>query len=208
MQLSSGAFNAFLGGVGQDFQWRRASACPCINPASGAATPNCPFCSGKGVTWAAEVAGKAGMQQQSPRKQFAMFGVFEPGDATLTIPSNSVLYGAGHLDRFRALNSTNPFSTAMIRGDNDKILGTVQSISRVYWIAADVIVEGGIPAVGDDGTLTWTSGEPPAGTAYSISGIKYDEFFVYLSLPSDRNAHAGAALPRKLLARKFDLFNR
>jgi hypothetical protein len=163
MRLSPQAFNNHLNGIGQDFMWRRAIACPCINPASGAATPGCSFCNGKGVQWSAEVAGKAGMQAQSQRKQFAMFGVYEPGDATLTIQSDSALYEAGHLDRFRSLNSTNPFSMAMIRGDNDKLLGSIKSISRVFWIAGASIVEGGIPTVGAARPRPKAAGGPPAG---------------------------------------------
>lgn len=210
MQLSPGAFNAFLGGIGQDFAWRQSFACPCVNPASGAAKQNCPLCFGKGRQWSAEVSGKAGMTNQSQKKGFASFGTWEPGDAVLTIGSDSALYAAGQYDRFRAVNSTHVFSHNLMHDGSDKLLGTVVSISRVFWLnsAGTATVEGGIPTVAADGSMTWATGEPSAGAAYSISGVKYDEFFVYMDLPSNRNEHAGATLPKRLPVRRFDLFGR
>jgi hypothetical protein len=212
MRLSPARFNRFLSGdVHQDFAWRRSYACPCINTTSGSSSPreDCQLCNGKGRQWNAEVSCKAGMTNQTPQKGFAQFGTWESGDATFTIPSSSAMYACGQYDRIRALNSTNPFSYNLVRGDGDKLLGTIVSISRVFWIAQDevTIVEGGIPTVGADGALTWTTGEPPANVAYSVSGVKYDEFFVYLPLSSDRNSGV-SGLPMKLLARVFDLYGR
>ncbi|HCE08552.1 MAG TPA: hypothetical protein DEQ40_08120 [Oxalobacteraceae bacterium] len=210
MQLSPDAFNGFLIGVGQQFAWRQSFACPCVNPASGAAKPNCPLCNGKGQMWAAEVAGIAGMTSQNQKKGFANFGTWEPGDAVLTVGSDSPLYGAGQYDRFRAINSTQRFSQIVVPGQNDKLLGTIKSVSRVFWLntAGDTAIDGGIPAINADGSMTWTSGAPPADTTFSISGVKYDEFYLYLALPSNRNEHQGAELPQKLPVRKFDLFGR
>lgn len=210
MQLSPGEFNGFLATVGQKFAWRQAFACPCVNPASGASKPGCPLCNGKGQMWGAEVPGVAGMTSQNQKKGFANFGTWEPGDAVLTIGSDSPLYQAGHFDRFRAINSTQRFSQIVVPGQNDKLLGTIVSISRVFWLTPDgtAAIEGDIPTVGADGSLTWDSGAPPAGKTYSISGVRYDEFFAYMALPSNRNEHQGAALPQKLPVRKFDLFGR
>ena len=103
MQLSPTAFNAHLLNIGQRLGWRRAFACPCVNPASGAARQDCPLCRGKGRQWAAEVIGVAGMQNQSQKKGFAQFGTWEPGDALLTVGSDSPFYDAGQYDRFRAV---------------------------------------------------------------------------------------------------------
>lgn len=210
MELSPSRFNEFLGGIGQRFAWRQAFACPCVNPASGASKPGCPLCNGKGQMWSAEVPGVAGMTAQNHKKGFANFGTWEPGDALLTIGSDSKLYGAGHFDRFRAINSTHRFNYVVVPGQNDKLLGTIKSVSRVFWLnsGGTAVVEGGIPAVAADGSLTWTSGAPPAGASYSITGIKYDEYFAYMALPANRNEHQGAALPQKLPVRKWDLFGR
>ncbi|MDB5550520.1 MAG: hypothetical protein JWL86_504 [Rhizobium sp.] len=210
MQLSPAAFNGWLRNIGQDLAWRQAFACPCINPASGASKPNCPLCNGKGRQWNDEVVGRAGFQSLAPKKGFAAFGTWEPGDATLTIGSDCPFYIAGQYDRFRSLNSTAPFSTHLVRGEADVLLGTVETISRVFWLntAGDTVIEGGIPTVNEDGTMTWTTGEPPDGQTYSISGVKYEEWFCYMDMPGDRAMHAGAALPKKLAVRKFDIFAR
>lgn len=216
MQLSPAAFNAFLGnatagaGIGQAFYWRRRYACPCITPSSGAARQDCPLCNGKGHQWAAEVIGAAGFVNTSEKKAFAMFGAWEPGDAMLTVGSDCPFYGAGQFDRFRAATSTSPFSYSKIHDGNDYLLGTIVSIARVFWLndAGTADVEGGIPTVDQNGALTWTSGEPPAGRSYSITGVKYDEFFCWLDMPNDRNEHFGAALPKRMPIRKLDLLMR
>lgn len=212
MRLSPARFNGFLSGpVSQRFGWRRADACPCFNPDSGAADQACTLCRGKGWTWRAEVTADcfAGMTNQTPAKGMAAFGVWEPGDATLTIPANSALYNVGWYDRIRALDSTNPFSSKFIHDGGDALLGSISCIDRVYWLADDrvTIVEGGIPQVADNGALSWSAGEPPAGRAYAINGVKYDEFFVFKTLSSDRNSGING-LPKKLLARVFDLLGR
>jgi hypothetical protein len=96
-----------------------------------------------------------------------------------------------------------------VRGQNDKIALPVQRIDRVYWIGAgNVIVEGGIPAVAGNGQVSWASGAPGAGTQYSVSGTRYSEYFIWDDMPGDRNHHYGARLPRKLVARRFDLYGR
>lgn len=194
----------------QNFAWRAAAACPCVSPASGAANPNCPICSSTGRVWAAEVSCVAGMQQMRNDKAIASFGTWAPGDALFTVGSNSPLYAAKQYDRIRAVNATNPFSQVLVPGANDKLLGTIISISRVFWLnpAGDTIIEGGIPTVNANGSLTFTSGAPPANTQFSVTGIRYDEFYVYMQLPANRNNDLGSTLPKKFQGRRFDLFGR
>lgn len=193
--------------IGQDYLWRKSASCPCFNPLSGAANPKCKVCLGKGRIWAAAVPAKAGMMQQTGIKKFAQFGQFEIGDATLTIPQASPMYEAGQFDRITMLNSSERFSINLTRGI-DRIYRSVILVDRVFWIVNDAIVEGGIPTVAADGTLSWTSGAPPSGMQYSIAGDSRDDYFVWLDLVSDRGEHFGARLPKKVVLRKFDLFNR
>ncbi|MFD3263208.1 hypothetical protein [Phenylobacterium ferrooxidans] len=209
MRFSPTNLNAHIVNMGQDLGWRRASACPCFSPASGNARFDCLLCGGRGHTWAAEVVVRAGLSSQTSKKALAQFGVYEIGDALLTIGSDSPLYDMGQYDRVRGLTSTNRFSTMMTRGQGDTLLGTIKSVDRVFWLneAANATVEGGIPTVSDAGVLTWATGEPPAGTQYVVNGVRFDEFFAFLDLPSDRNI-GGANLPRKVPVRKFDLLGR
>ncbi len=209
MRFSPAHFNAHIGNMGQDLAWRRASACPCFSPSSGQARFDCPLCGGRGHTWEAEVRVRAGLTSQTSKKALAQFGVYENGDALLTIGSDSPLYEMGQYDRVRGLTSTNRFSTMMTRGQDDTLLGTIESIDRVFWLneAGAATVDGGIPTVSDVGALTWSSGEPPAGTQYVVNGVRFDEFFSFLDLPNDRNV-GGADLPRKVPVRKFDLLGR
>lgn len=211
MQLSAQRFNAFLGGaVRQDVLWRRHSACPCVNPASGAADPLCPVCGGTGHSWADPVPAWAGVTSQSPRRAYAVFGGWELGDAVITIGSDSPLYAAAEFDRIQLLASTTPFSDVRTPGLNDRLRAPVQSISRVFWLSADrsTVVEGSVPTVGADGSLSWPDGGgPPQGVSYTVEGVRFLELYVYGPLASDRNSGA-ASLPLKLAARNFDLIGR
>lgn len=210
MQFSPTRFNAHLSGMGHDLGWRRSYACPCVNPSSGQPNPAHAACGGKGRQWDAEIVCRIGFQGQSARKGMADFGVWEPGDAVLTIGSDQACYNAGRFDRFRSLSSTHTFTDNLRRSYTDRLNGTIISVDRVFWLDANGNnVAGDIPSVDPaTGALTWASGAPPAGVVYSISGTRYDEYFAYLDLPQNRPLNAGAALPKKLPVRRFDLFGR
>lgn len=215
MRLNPAAFDAFLvtGGdaIGQDFIWRPSRACPCVNANSGAANPKCPQCSGKGRLWLAGVHAKAGMTAQQNIKKFGQMGLYEMGDATLTIPQASAMYGCDQFDRVVMLNSTERFSLVLKRGGPaEKVFRTrVVSVEPVFWLDdLGQVVTGGTPTLALDGTPSWTSGAPPLGTTYTITGVSCDEYFVWNNMVSDRGEHMGAALPRKCIVRKFDLFGR
>lgn len=210
MQLSPDAFNAHIARMGASFYHRRAYACPCQTPGSNAADPACPNCDGKGITWAAETGPhKVGFTQQQAKRASDRYGSWEPGDAVLTLGSDTPVYQAGHYDRFRSAIGTSPFSFNLRRGLNDKLNGSIVAIDRVFYRNdAKALVECAIPTVGAGGVLTWASGvSPPNGYFYSVSGTRYDEFFAYMALTQDRPIH-DAALPRKLPVRRLDLFAR
>lgn len=211
MKLNPAAFNRHLNHMGQRMLWRQSFACPCIQEHSGAADASCPLCKGKGRTWNAPIEGKAGVTQMQVNPSFQDFGAMEQGDLTLSIPSDSLLYIMGRFDRVTLLNSTDVFSRTLTRGMNDNLADmAVSSITRVFWLNPEgtAAVEGGIPTVSPDGVLTWTSGAPDPGVQYSITGLKFSEYFVYSALPSNRNEHMGAQLPKKVNVRLWDLFGR
>jgi hypothetical protein len=206
--LAPGAFDRALNGaLGQKLGWRKAFSCPCVSANSGAAAPACSICAGKGTYWQAEIVGTCGLSNQSQGKSFAQFGEWQPGDALLTIPETAPFYLAGQYDRFRALGSIERFSTALTPGLNDKLLGTIVAIDSVQWVVNNALVQGAIPTVNADGSLTFATGAPPANTSYVVNGTKSVEFFAYLALPASRNVGV-SGLPRKLPIRRFDLFGR
>jgi hypothetical protein len=213
MRLNPAAFNTFLGGIGQKYSWRRSYACPCVDPHSGASKPSCPLCFGNGRQWIAPVDGVAGMAGAKTQRDWAQFGVYESGDVVVTIGSDSPMYAMGQFDRVTALNASNQFSVVLTRGEATEAaklrLITLKSIDRVFWLTTDgtTVVEGGIPAVAN-GVPTWASGAPPAATQYTISGSRSLEYFCYGDFPSNRNEHSGAPLPKRVVLRDFDLFNR
>lgn len=211
MQLNPQAFNALIDNMGESFLWRRAYACPCINPHSGAAKPGCPQCNGKGHIWDAAIESTAGVCSSGTQLNWTKMGRAEAGDLVLIIGENSPLYEVGQFDRVTALTSSDGFSLPLVRGTpTDRIFGPVQVFTRVFWLnAGGAIVEGGLPVQAADGTLSWPNGgAPPAGATYSVSGSRYTEYFCFGQYSSDRMKHHGARLPRKMVMRRFDLYGR
>lgn len=210
MLFDPGAFNDLLGGLGEYFQWRRASACPCINPDSGSPSKKCPHCFGKGKLWSAAQRVAAATASSSVQQQWAKFGRWETGDLVLSIPEDSPLYGIAMFDRVRCETSTDSFSTVLIRGgDGERLQVPVQCITRVFWFdGAGAIVEGQAPAVADNGALTWSAGAPPAGKPYTIEGVKFQEYYALEQFSNDRMKSYGMRLPRRMVMRKFDLWGR
>jgi hypothetical protein len=193
MRLNPPAFNGLLNGIGQAFKYRKAFTCPCRNASSGAGNPKCPKCAGKGVFWGPPIDATAGVASQGVTKQYAQFGQWEAGDAVFSIPEDSPMFDAGRFDRMLMLNSTDRFSLTITHGASDRI----NLPNEVY---------GGMPVFDDAGYLTWTSGEPPLGKQYAIAGTRFTEYFIWEMLPSDRGEHHGARLPKRVQARRFNLF--
>lgn len=214
MQLNPGAFNTFLRGIGQVVSWRPSVACPCLNEHSGAAEQNCPLCRGKGHIWSSGIEGVVGVTRQAVEPEWKDFGNYEAGDMTATVGSDSPLYDMGRFDRVELRNSTDRFSRVLQRGVNDAALDVpVVKITRVVWRSLDRtrLIEGALPTwnpVTRALTFPATGVVPDPGQQYTLVGEKFDEYYVYQMLPSDRNEHQGAPLPKRVQMRKFDLFGR
>lgn len=214
MRFNGQAFDSFLAGIGQTVTWRRSYACACVNAESGAPDPKHALCGGKGRIWDAPVETVVGVASQKVQIQWQAMGMFEAGDMVVSIPQVSPLWDAGQFDRVTMLNSTDVFSQPLKRGaPSERLLFRVARLTRCFWLnPADrnTIIEGSLPVVATDGTLSWVGGvgEPPMGTSYSLTGEKFDEYFVFQDLSSDRNEHQGMRLPKRCVLRKWDLFGR
>lgn len=209
MRLNPTDFDRLLNGLGQNFTLRKAFACPCVNPHSGAAKPNCPFCEGKGRQWTAGVDGKAAVVSRNAMRKVVDIGFMDAGDMMISIPSDSPIYQIGQFDRVLTRNRTEPFSKNMVRGQNDVLKLPVLLIERAYWIdKTGQMVEAEPPTVGADGVLSWRANAPPMGTTYSLTGRQQQEYFVYQEMPFDRPMHFGSTLPRRVILRRFDLLGR
>ena len=212
MRLNPAAFDRHLQSIGQQVQWRRSFACACYNQQSGSADPKHALCAGKGRIWDQPRPSVVGVASQKTLAQWQAMGMFEAGDTVLSIPQSSSMYDEiSQFDRVTMLNSTDVFSQPLTHGaPSERLLFQVASITRCFWLHPQTrnIVEGGLPSVGPDGRLTWTSGEPPPGASYSLTGTKYGEFFCFGDFPSDRPEHSGARLPKRVVLRRWDLFGR
>lgn len=208
MILASGKFNILLNGYAQSFLWRKGYACPCVNPNSGQPKIGCTTCSGKGRFWSAAVSGVAAVMGRDVMKKQSGFGVFDQGDIMLSIPSDSPLYALGMYDRVAAVNRTEPFSQNFVAGINENLRFTPVSIDSVYWLdGSSQLVSGDIPTINSNGTITWGAIKPPVKTTYSMTGRRHPEYFAFDEIPLDRAHHNGEPLPRRVVVRRFDLFN-
>lgn len=212
MRFNRELFNRHVANIGQDVRWRAAFACSCVNPDSGAPDPKCKLCGKKGRVWAAPVDTICAPQKQEVQAEWANSGLWEAGDLVVTIPENSPMWDSGQFDRVTMKNSADRFSLPLTRGaPNDNLaLFAVKSIDRVFWRhpQTQALIEGGIPTVSETGQLTWSAGEPPIGTKYSITGWKFSDYFVFGDFPSNRNMHSGIRLPKRVVLRRWDLMPR
>lgn len=212
MRFNQNRFNRHIANIGQQIKWRPAFACSCVNPTSGAPDPKCTLCRKKGRIWGAAQDTVCGLTKQDTQAEWANSGMYEAGDLVVTIPENSPMWDSGQFDRVTMLNATDRFSQPLTRGSatDDLSLFAVKSIDRVFWKhpQTQALIEGGIPTVAPDGTLTWADREPPMGTSYSITGWKYSEYFYWGDFPSSRNMHSGMRLPKRVVLRRWALLDR
>ena len=214
MQFNAAAFDRHLANIGQQIVWRRSYACACVNPASGNPDPKHALCAGKGRLWVAGVRDVIGIARQDTVAEWVQSGLYESGDMVLSIPQSSPMWdGAGPFDRVVMLNSDDVFSQPLVRGaPAERLLFVPARIDRVFWLSPadkNVIVEGSIPVCDANGVLSWPNGgAPPLGVSYSLTGLKQSEYFIFGRWPSDRNQHSGMRLPKRVIARKWDLFGK
>lgn len=209
-QLNPAAFARMLENFSEPALYRPAFACPCINPSSGSARANCLHCNGQGWLWSAPQQINIAVASSSVQQAWAKMGSYESGDLVLSIPNTSPAYEIAPFHRVTMLANTDEKSAPLTRGaPRERLLGPIKSIRRVFWInALNAVVEGAIPAVNEDGTLGWPAvGAPPAGQQYSITWVRYLEYFAFTQFANDRMKH-NLPLPRRMVLRRFDLMGR
>lgn len=211
VRFNQQAFNRHLDNMGQQILWQSAYACSCYNTASGAADPKCRLCKGKGRIWDPAKKTVCGICKQETQSEWADSGLWEQGDLVVTIPEQSPMWDSGQFDRVTMLNAQDRFSMPFEHGaPTEMFLFIPTKIDRVFWRhpQTQALVEGGIPKIQPDGTPVWTTGEPPLGMKYSITGWRNSEYFVFGNFPSSRNQHSGMRLPKRVVLRRWDLFGR
>lgn len=208
MQLQQAAFNRFLAGIGQHAQWRSSALCPCVSPHSGAPDPSCNVCSGRGIIWAAPVACVIGSAGRDTMRTWAQFGQFDAGDMVAIIGSDSPAYAIAENDRVTMLDRVEPFAVNVISGVQDRVRWPVVAVDSASTIVSGALVNLDPPTVGADGALVWSGDAPAPGATVALTGRKQAEFFVFNDRVFVRQHHGGAQLPRRVVLRRFDLFQR
>lgn len=210
MKLNAQKHNANVHHFAQEVLWRKAYDCTCLNKYSGASDIECTHCFGMGHIWDKPIKSAIGVLPQKAQKEWAQFGMYESGDILVSIPSDVSVYGIGEFDRITLTHATHPFSLTLVKGESESISGLATEFCRVFWIDQnDDIIDSVLPSCDEDG-LVWSGDEndPPAGVRYSITGRRNPEYFSIPEIPYDRPHHMGEPLPRKVVLRRYDLFER
>jgi hypothetical protein len=208
MLLEPADFNDFLGQMGQQVDWRVASACPCRHARSGAADTACGQCHGLGYYWSDPARCLVAISGQKTQAEWAKFGLWENGDQVVTLPSDSAAYAMGQFDRLTMVQSSIPFRVVL--RPSDVLRDQVVIVDQATWFVGDTLVTANLPPeVGEDGvTLSWPGDQPPLGAQVALSGRKRPEYFCLQEFPQDRAHHGGRDLPRRVVLRRFDLLGR
>ena len=206
MRLSPSRLNGLFNGFAQRIAWRRSHECPCRDPRSGAADRNCPLCGGVGHTWDDPIEGLAAISGQKVQQNWAKLGMWQDGDQVMSLPSDSPLYHAGKWDRFDMLDSTAPFSIVLQPGR--ALIMKPVSIDTAFYLAGGARVYLEPPEVDEGGVLVWLEQAPPSDAQVTLSGRKVPVYSVLSEFPQDRAHHRGLPLPRRVVARVFDLAGR
>jgi len=214
-------FDAFLLSHGTPAVWRKARTCPCLDPTSGQANINCPFCRDyPGLVWDAGVPITILAPGRARRDQYDQLGMWMQGMVTLTFPSTVT---PGHQDQVEFLAAELVVNNERhTRGDPDP-LG--RSTERLRFptplniefceaiVGADPDGRGGTLiqygffgdfTVSDAGTIDWVAGHGPAvGLTYTM---RYTARPVYVCWsPMSRDEHA-TKQPYRVLAQRLDFF--
>ncbi|HWY23758.1 MAG TPA: hypothetical protein VNX47_02500 [Nevskia sp.] len=214
MKLNPDAFNRFAGEIGQRVFWRRAHECPSRNPDSNQHNSACRACV-NGRIWETGECTHLALSGQKLQQAWASYGqsagLFEKGDVVCSLPSDVPLYGMGEYDRVAFIDSSEPFSIAYgVLQQSVKFKFTVTKVERLFWLDPTLsnVIDGTLPVVNSDGTITFGRVAPPANTAFTITGRRVPEYFCFADYPQDRAHFGGEPLPRKVILRPFDLFSR
>jgi hypothetical protein len=80
-------FEEMLDRRGRSIEWKEAIICPCTNMDSGQPAYHCKACGGKGYTYSTPIVAKSAITSITLNQDWeAMAGVFEVGDAVMTVP--------------------------------------------------------------------------------------------------------------------------
>lgn len=215
---------------GRPVRWQEGVICSCWNPDSGSPIYACVACHGKGYVYQAPVEDKAMITSITLSKDFeAMAGVFEVGDAVMTIPKrvplritnglptgqfrNNLIFDIGMYDRITLLDDEFKSSEVLVKGTpinarlpdtllND-VVTKVKSVQKYNLITGAVVVyRSGIDYRLTGNLVDWLVGgvAPATGEQYSVVYYHRPIYVVTATLPKPRHQD-GQDFPRYVALR-------
>jgi hypothetical protein len=219
---------------GRPIMWEEAVMCTCWDFRSGQPLYSCRACNGKGYIYMEPVESNALVMSVNLSKDFQdMAGVFEVGDAVMTVPKHipkklynggydmsdiedNPMYDIGLWDRVTLLDDEYKSSEILIKGipmdsrpadtlRNDKITG-VKSIQKYNKNTGEATYyELGIDFAVQGSKINWIdmANSPSEGEQYSVVYFHRPIYIVTATLPKPRHQD-GQDLPRYVALRYLD----
>lgn len=215
---------------GRSVQWQEAIICSCVSMDSGQPLYTCKACHGKGFIYEYPIVAKSAITSITLNQDWeAMAGVFEVGDAVMTVPKhvpirNSVgiptgistanpVFEIGMNDKVTLLDDDFKTSEVLIKDmpiggrPSDTLLNdiitrikTIRTYDSVTGISISYTVGVDYILVGNKISWTSTGRKPAIGQQYSVVYFHKPMYVVIATLPKPRHQD-GQDFPRYVALR-------
>lgn len=213
---------------GRQVQWQEAQICSCWNSQTGQAQFNCAACHELGYIYSSPYVGTALVMSITTTKEFMEAGVFDTGDAIMTVPKrypiklqnglvdkthfiDNPMFDIGMYDLVTLLDDEYKYSVNLVKGapahgyPPETLPHPV--VTRIKQVYKTDSTTGNITTYlqGTDFTLNgrqiqWIGKQPNAGEQYSVVYFHRPVYTVYTTLPKPRHQD-GQDLPRHVVLR-------
>lgn len=200
---------------GRPIRWREATICSCHHPTSGQPSYVCEACKGIGYIYQSPYEGIALVQSLVLNKTHETVGLFELGDALMTVPRHYLpllpngkydkknqipnpIFDIGMFDLITLLDDEYKSSELLVKGESvsgrtpDTLLN--EDITRIKFVYKSDPMTGEVTAylqnedfklVGN--RIEWVGNQPTDGETYSVTYYHLPTYIVHMELPRQRH---------------------
>lgn len=213
---------------GRPVRWQEAIICSCWNTQTGQPLFSCEACHGTGYMYGPPYDGIALVMSITAEKEFLESGVFEAGDAVMTVPkrypvqlpnglfdntrfTDNPMYEIGMYDLVTLLDDEVKSSEVLTRGTSfhgkpadtlaNPEITRIKRIQQVDSVTGEVtIYTEGQDFQLNNNQIEWIGNQPAMGTNYSVTYLHRPVYSVFTTLPKPRHQD-GQDLPRYVALR-------
>src|SRR5690606_1768799 len=200
---------------GRPVRWKEASICSCHHPTSGQPSYVCQACNGIGYIYQSSYDGIALVQSLLLHKEHESVGIFELGDAIMTVPRHYLslrpdgkydkntqipnpMFDIGMFDLVTLLDDEYKSSELLIKGESvsgrtpDTLLN--EDITRIKYVYKSDPTTGTVTEYNQDedfqlvgNQIEWIGNQPEDGETYSVTYYHLPTYIVHVELPRQRH---------------------